>query len=338
VRKILGWINETAVLHWRTAERARSHAGNRQLRDIELVRLGRRRLLGGDQRTFEFSETVVSYQGQFDAAAPVPSGVAALHCTLSSGRQWAPLVKALTPRWQTVTPDIAGYGDAMFGVSSPASLASEVEFLSAQLDRMVGPLHLVGHSYGGAIAFKAATMPRFAVRLRSLTLIEPCLPSILLDRTEDRPLYDGFAKVSQWICSALSHGDAPSALETFIRFWSGPGAWERVVPQTRARMLLQADKVASDFSAAFTETDVAEAARRIDVPVLLFAGEKSPEVTRRITQRLAAVIPSVACHQVHSAGHMLAITHSAAIVPQIVRHIAAADDVVRQPAPDAALI
>jgi pimeloyl-ACP methyl ester carboxylesterase len=201
----------------------------------------------------------------------------------------------------------------------------------------VGPLHLVGHSYGGAIAFKAATMPRFAARLRSLTLIEPCLPTILLDRTEDRPLYDGFAKVSQWICSALSHGDAPSALETFIRFWSGPGAWERVVPQARARMLLQADKVASDFSAAFTETDVAEAARRIDVPVLLFAGEKSPAVTQRITQRLAAEIPHAACHQVASAGHMLAITHSADIVPQIVRHIAAADDVVRQPVPEAAL-
>jgi hypothetical protein len=34
-----------------------------------------------------------------------------------------------------------------------------------------------------------------------------------------------------------------------------------------------------------------------------------------------------------SAGHMLAITHSAEIVPQIVRHIAAADDdVVRLPA------
>src|SRR5262249_20339107 len=144
-----------------------------------------------------------------------------------------------------------GYGDAMFGISAPASLASEVDFLGAQLDRIAGPLHLVGHSYGGAIAFKAATMPHFAARLRSLTLIEPVLPPILLDHAEDVPLYEGFAKVSQWICSALSHGDAQSALEHFIRFWSGPGAWERVVPQTRARMLLQADKVASDFTAAF---------------------------------------------------------------------------------------
>jgi pimeloyl-ACP methyl ester carboxylesterase len=279
-------------------------------------------------------EIVVSYPGQFDAAeCAAPGGVAALHCTLSSGRQWAQLVKALTPCRQIVTPDIAGYGDAMFGVSAPASLASEVEFLGDQLDRIAGPLHLVGHSYGGAIAFKAATTPRFAARLRSLTLIEPCLPSILLDRTEDIPLYDGFAKISQWICSALSHGDAPSALETFVRFWSGPGAWDRVVPQTRARMLLQADKVASDFSAAFGETGIAEAARRIDVPVLLFAGGNSPEVTQRITRRLAAEIPRAICHQLPSAGHMLAITHSADVVPQIVRHIAAADDdVVRLPA------
>jgi pimeloyl-ACP methyl ester carboxylesterase len=278
---------------------------------------------------------VVSYLGQIDAAeGAAPGGVAALHCTLSCGRQWAPLVKALTPRRQIVTPDIAGYGDAVFGVSPPASLASEVDFVSGQLDRIAGPLHLVGHSYGGAIAFKAATMPRFAARLRSLTLIEPCLPSILLDRAEDRPLYDGFAKISQWICSALSHGDAASALENFVRFWSGPGAWERILPQTRARMLLQADKVASDFSAVFAETGIAEAARRIDVPVLLFAGANSPEVTQRITRRLAAEIPRATCHQLPSAGHMLAITHSADIVPQIVCHIAAADDdVVRLPVP-----
>jgi len=279
-------------------------------------------------------EIVVSYRGQFGVAErAAPGGVVALHCTLSSGRQWAPLVRALKPRRQIVTPDIAGYGDAMFGVSAPASLASEVEFLSGQLDRIAGPLHLVGHSYGGAIAFKAATMPRFAARLRSLTLIEPCLPSILLERAEDVPLYDDFAKISRWICAALSHGDAPFALENFVHFWSGPGAWDRVLPQTRARMLLQADKVASDFSAAFAETDVADAARRIDVPVLLFAGGNSPEVTQRITRRLADEIPRAIYQQLPSAGHMLAITHSADIVPQIVRHIAAADDdVVRLPA------
>ncbi len=273
----------------------------------------------------------MGYLAQVDASEPAPGGVAALHCTLSSGRQWAPLVRALKPRRQIVTPDIAGYGDAMFCVPAPASLANEVEFLSGQLDRISGPLHLVGHSYGGAIAFKAATMPRFAARLRSLTLIEPCLPSILLDRTEDQPLYDGFARISQWICSALSHGDAPSALETFVRFWSGPGAWDRILPQARARMLLQADKVASNFSAAFAEAHVAEAARRIDVPVLLFAGGNSPEVTQRITRRLAAEIPRAVWHQLPSAGHMLAITHSAAIVPQIVRHIAAAEEDVRLP-------
>jgi hypothetical protein len=48
----------------------------------------------------------------------------ALHCSLSSGRQWQPLIAALGHRHRMVAPDISGYGDAPLPMHEPATLVS----------------------------------------------------------------------------------------------------------------------------------------------------------------------------------------------------------------------
>ena len=105
--------------------------------------------------------------------------VIALHCSLGSGRQWTRLTAELGTSYRVIAPDISGYGSQLGWTDLPMTLADEVAHLGAAIDRVEGPLHLVGHSYGGAIAFKIATASRFADRVRSLTLIEPVLPTLL---------------------------------------------------------------------------------------------------------------------------------------------------------------
>jgi thioesterase domain-containing protein len=105
--------------------------------------------------------------------------VIALHCSLGSGRQWARLTEELGPSYQVLAPDISGYGSRLGWTDPPMTLAEEVAHLAEPINRAEGPIHLVGHSYGGAIAFKIATASRFAGRVRGLTLIEPVLPMLL---------------------------------------------------------------------------------------------------------------------------------------------------------------
>src|SRR5206468_11485635 len=71
----------------------------------------------------------------------------------------------------------------------PVTLADEAALLGEQLEAAEGPIHLVGHSYGGAVAFKMATSEPWASRIRSLTLIEPVLPTLLCDNAADRRLH-----------------------------------------------------------------------------------------------------------------------------------------------------
>jgi pimeloyl-ACP methyl ester carboxylesterase len=203
--------------------------------------------------------------------------VVALHCSLGSGRQWKTLADELGREHRFFAPDISGYGtNRCCAADLPLTLAEEVRCLRGQLDDAEGPIHLIGHSYGGAIAFKIATSSAFAHRLRSLTLIEPVLPTLLCESDADRRLHARFAQVARDVSEDLWNGSVLEAIDMFIEFWNGSGPQDPLPASARLRMIDCADKLAFDFTAAFAEQNVAIAAASLRVPTLLFSGGLSP--------------------------------------------------------------
>ena len=257
------------------------------------------------------------------------SCVIALHCSLGSGRQWTKLTEALGPSYRVVAPDIAGYGDNPGAFDLPLTLADEVAFLMNRIGAVAGPIHLVGHSYGGAIAFKLATASTLASRMRSLTLIEPVLPTLLKENAADRRLHDLFAQLARNISVDLSRGMSIEAIDRFMAYWNGSAATEPLTVEVKLRMIAHIDKLAYDFAAALSEDNVTAAAAGIKVPTLLFSGGLSPYMTQRIVGRLASLIESAEAHHLPAAGHMLPLAHARQINPQIVAHIARADDLAK---------
>jgi pimeloyl-ACP methyl ester carboxylesterase len=259
-------------------------------------------------------------------AKPVKSTVVALHCSLGSGRQWNKLADGLGRGHRLIAPDISGYGTNTCALDLPLTLAEEVRCLSGHLNDTDGPIHLVGHSYGGAIAFKIATDSSFADRVRSLTLIEPVLPTLLLETDSDRRLHARFAQLARDVSEDLWNGSVLEAIDQFIEFWNGSGPQDPVPASTRLRMIERADKLAFDFTAALAEENVTIAAASLRIPTLLFSGGTSPYFTQRIVRRLAAIVEGAEARHLPDAGHMLALSHAATINPGIVKHIARADE------------
>jgi pimeloyl-ACP methyl ester carboxylesterase len=251
--------------------------------------------------------------------------VVALHCSLGSGRQWKALADELKQDYRFFAPDIAGYGANGCALDLPLTLAEEIRAIGDTLNDAEGPLHLVGHSYGGAIAFAIATRSPFAHRVRSLTLIEPVLPGILSDSEADRRLHARFAQVARDVSEEIWNGSILEAIDRFMTFWAGSAPQAPIADSARARMIERAHKLAFDFEAAFAAQDVAEAAASLRVPTLLLSGGTSPYVTQRIVQRFGETIHGAESHHLPDAGHMLPLTHAAAVNRLIAEHFARAD-------------
>ena len=94
------------------------------------------------------------------------------HGSGASHRAWAPVVNSLRDRYRVLTPDLLGYGRSEPSrVNAQFHPWSDLGALIALAERADGPVHLVGHSYGGALALEAARS--LGPRARSLTLIDP---------------------------------------------------------------------------------------------------------------------------------------------------------------------
>src|SRR5258706_12365012 len=81
-----------------------------------------------------------------------------LHASASSSAQWRSLTEALQGRWHVLAPDFHGYGQtdprpepALPGLGDDAALVDAI------LGQSTERFHLVGHSYGGAVALRVAS-------------------------------------------------------------------------------------------------------------------------------------------------------------------------------------
>ncbi|QPF85208.1 alpha/beta fold hydrolase [Bradyrhizobium genosp. L] len=253
------------------------------------------------------------------------ASVVALHCSLGSGRQWTKLAAAFGGA-RFIAPDISGYGVCTVGRDWPRTLDGEIARLECRLAEVTGPLHLIGHSYGAAIAFRMATVSHYANRVRSLTLIEPVLPTLLRDSAQDARLFERFADAAERLSQDIFKGAVMEAVADFTSFWAGSGPREQFSPSGRLRMIEQADKLPYDFAAVLAEDGVAAAATRLRVPTLLMSGGLSPYVTQRIVAKLAALVDGAEMRHWPAAGHMLPVTHADRVNPKIVRHVRRADE------------
>ena len=89
------------------------------------------------------------------AAAGDP--VVCIHASASSAGQWTSLVERLDDRFRPLAVDLHGAGRSpAWRGDRPLTLADEVALLEPALAATGARFHLVGHSYGGAVALKVA--------------------------------------------------------------------------------------------------------------------------------------------------------------------------------------
>lgn len=236
-----------------------------------------------------------------------------LHSSGASSSQWRALAERLSARYRVVAPDLYGYGATAHWPGRGAfSLAHEAEIVHALLGHVGEPAHLVGHSYGGAVALRVARL-RSAL-LRSLTVIEPVAFHLLEDRSE-------ITAVAARVAQCVACGDYLGGFGSFFDYWCGPGSWDATPAAKRDAMAARLAKVALDFHATLNEPARLEDFGGLPLPTLVLQGACSPLPTRRICEQLARVLPESQLATIEGAGHMAPLTHRDSVNALIAAHV-----------------
>jgi pimeloyl-ACP methyl ester carboxylesterase len=254
----------------------------------------------------------------FDEGSGEP--VILLHSSLSSSRQWRKLQQQLGGRYRLLGLDLLGYGETPLPAATNAfSFDQEVDLVERLMDRAGTPVHLVGHSYGGAVALKAAL--RHPARVRSLYAHEPVLFALLKSEglAED---WNEVATVSFAAARHVQEGRPDRAAEGFIDYWSGAGAWQKLSPDRRAAILSSLPKIPFDLAAITQDTAGLSHYRNLTMPIQLSAGDTGAQTGRRVVDLLGGVLPG--SHRIiEGAGHMAPIADADRVNVIIEQHLAA---------------
>ena len=245
--------------------------------------------------------------------------VIAVHCSSSHSGQWKPLIGVLGGRFKIMAPDLHGYGQ-----SDPLPRDGNPWFqhdggmVHALMCEVGEPVHLVGHSLGGATAFFAASVA--PDKVASLTLIEPVLFALL----DEAGLPE--ASDAWWIASVvhgqLRLGNKTAAAKSFVDFWSAPGTWDVTPPKVQEYILQTINRVGDDWAgivAGLSGQVTRAGASQLNVPTQLIRGGKTRASARLIVDILDDAMPNSTIVDIDSADHMAAVTHPELIIPHIVR-------------------
>ncbi|MGI9220836.1 MAG: alpha/beta fold hydrolase [Woeseiaceae bacterium] len=243
--------------------------------------------------------------------------VVCLHSSMSHGGQWRALVNRLGDDFNVITPNLLGYSGANDSFEQ-LSLEDEVAAVMQQIISVEGELHLVGHSFGGAVALRLASM--YPERIASLTVYEPVWFSLLFDSGLGGDEIQEIDRI-QKLLGRKSRFEQMRGAQNFIDYWAGGDGWSPLPREAQDRLVSLSSKVAAEFGALLAAGPATQELANIDAPVQLLCGTNTRDSARTISELLAEMLPGVEYRRLQGLAHMAPVTNADDVNPLIVNHI-----------------
>jgi pimeloyl-ACP methyl ester carboxylesterase len=240
-----------------------------------------------------------------------------VHGSWDDRNVWAQIEESLGQRFRVVSYDRCGHTDSE-DRTEPATRRDDEDDLAALIETLnLAPANVVANSFGASIALALAG--RRPDLFRSLSAHEPPLLSL----ASDDPVVAQVGEAVGPVLAQIERGESEAAAKDFIENIAvGPGAWEMMSPEERARTVANAGTFAGeqrDPEWAAIDLDALDA---VSFPILLTQGDQSPPFFSKIIARLAGAVGSAEVITLPGAGHVPHETHPNEYVTVISRFAA----------------
>ncbi len=237
--------------------------------------------------------------------------------SFSTGAAWRPVMKRLAGRFRMVTTSLPGYGGTAERRSGGADDIDRLaEAIEAVAERAGGPVHLVGHSFGGCVAMAVAVRQR--VELSGLTMFE-ANPGDVLRIAGEPDLHAQFIGMRDAYRAATAEGLGAVAAGV-IDFWGGTGSFAALPPAVQDFVRATAATNARDWQSALDFQAPQAAYAAVPCPGHMVFGANGTAVARRMAKVVAGWLPQGRVSGIDGASHFMTATH-----PDAVAAIIAAD-------------
>jgi len=228
-----------------------------------------------------------------------------VHGALSDYRTWSSLLDEFSETNRTIAVSLRHYYPEKWnGKGNDLSLQQHADDIAAFIKTIhTGPVNLLGHSRGGAVALLVAS--QYPKLVSKLILAEPSPLTTMLSKNSESKSTMNLRKIKlQKVMAFYQHGDTEGGLNEFVNYIAGPAAWKRTSELRRNTLRSNAWTLLSlldDIDIPFSCSD----AGKITAPVLLIAGDRSSPLYGYMNSALQACFKKVTKALIGDAGHLM---------------------------------
>jgi pimeloyl-ACP methyl ester carboxylesterase len=259
-----------------------------------------------------------------------------VHGLGGSATNWTDVMGLLQDRFDTIAPDLPGFGWSPPPPRHDYSLKAHARVLTELLEAQDGPVHLLGNSLGGTVCtIVTATRPDL---VRTLTLVSPALPVLrprasnihlpalavpfagqqLMKRLDRYP-------VEQRVRATIALCFADPSRVPGVRFTEAMTEAERRahLGHESAAMLGSLRSLLTAYLRPLTYP-LWRLAGRVEVPTLLVYGMRDRLVDPRTAYRAIRTFPNARLVTLPDSGHVSQMEHPEVVAREVRRHVDAA--------------
>lgn len=249
--------------------------------------------------------------------------VVLVHASMGGARQWSNLIGDLDDRFRVRAINLFGYGGTpAWSCARPPTLDDFATLVARAVPATERKVHLVGHSFGGAVAMHAAARQLHG-RVQRLVLVEPSL-FYLLEQNGQHAAFREISALARFTEERIAAGAAHDAAKGFIDYWSGPGTWAKMPEGKKAALADLMPRIAQEWDVIVSgTTTAAEWAALLPSHTLLMLSARARRPSREIVQTLwRHARPTWKLRNIPEAGHMAPLTHPHLVNPIVTGFLA----------------